>query len=63
MDSISHMSQDEMLDMITNLEKEMRVASKQLQFERAAELRDMIVELKGRVGTAKSAVKQKKTRT
>ncbi|MBC8015109.1 MAG: excinuclease ABC subunit UvrB [Sporomusaceae bacterium] len=59
-DRISHLNQSELLDMITNLEKEMRVASKQLQFERAAELRDMIVELKGRVGTAKSAVKDKK---
>jgi excinuclease ABC subunit B len=39
-----------MLDLIGNLEKEMRLASKQLEFERAAELRDMIVELKGRVG-------------
>lgn len=29
--------------MIGNLEKEMRASSKQLQFERAAELRDMIV--------------------
>ena len=59
-DRISHLNQSELLDMITNLEKEMRLASKQLQFERAAELRDMIVELKGRVGTAKSAVKDKK---
>jgi len=58
-DSISQLSQDEMLDLITNLEKEMRIASKQLQFERAAELRDMIVEIKGRVGTAKSAGKNK----
>jgi len=59
-DSITHLSQDEMLDLITNLEKEMRLASKQLLFERAAELRDMIVEIKGRVGTAKSSVKRKK---
>ncbi|MBP2628397.1 MAG: UvrABC system protein [Firmicutes bacterium] len=59
-DHMSHLSQAEMVDMIGNLEKEMRVASKQLNFERAAELRDMIVELKGRVGTAKSAGKEKK---
>jgi len=59
-DGMSHLNQDEMLDLITNLEKEMRLASKQLQFERAAELRDMIVEIKGRVGTAKSASGKKK---
>ena len=59
-DHISHLSQSEMLDMIGNLEKEMRASSKQLQFERAAELRDMIVELKGRAAQAKSTVKSKK---
>lgn len=59
-DRISHLSQAEMIDMISNLEKEMRAASKQMLFERAAELRDMIVELKGRVGTAKSAGKGQK---
>lgn len=59
-DRISHLSPAEMIDMIGNLEKEMRVASKQLQFERAAELRDMIVELKSRAGNAKSTVKNKK---
>lgn len=59
-DRISHLSPAEMIDMIGNLEKEMRVASKQLQFERAAELRDMIVELKSRAGNAKSTVKSKK---
>ena len=59
-DRISHLNQSELLDMITNLEKEMRLASKQLQFERAAELRDMIVELKSRVGkTTKAVVKDK----
>ena len=59
-DHISHLSQSEILDMIGNLEKEMRASSKQLQFERAAELRDMIVELKGRAAQAKSTVKSKK---
>lgn len=58
-DRLGNMSQSEMLDLIGNLEKEMRLASKQLEFERAAELRDMIVELKGRVGTAKSTGKEK----
>jgi len=59
-DSMSQLSQDEMLDLILSLEKDMRAASKQLQFERAAELRDMIVEIKGRVGTAKSDHGKKK---
>lgn len=60
-DRISHLKPEEMIDMIGSLEKEMRVASKQLQFERAAELRDMIVELKGRVGSSgKSLTKKKK---
>ncbi len=62
-DRISHLSQGEMLDMVGDLEKEMRTASKKLQFERAAELRDMIVELKSRAGQGKAAVKDKKTRT
>lgn len=55
-DRLSNMSQAEMLDLISSLEKEMRLASKQLEFERAAELRDMIVELKGKLG---KAVKEK----
>ena len=59
-DRISHLSAGEIQDLIGNLDKEMRLASKQLLFERAAELRDMIVELKGRLGSAKAAVKEKK---
>ena len=59
-DSLSHLSPGEMSDMIASLEKEMRASSKQLQFERAAELRDMIVELKGRMGTMKPVSKDKK---
>lgn len=59
-DSLSHLSPGEMNDMIASLEKEMRSSSKQLQFERAAELRDMIVELKGRMGKMKPATKEKK---
>jgi len=60
-DRISHLSSGEIQDLIGNLDKEMRLASKQLLFERAAELRDMIVELKGRLGNAKVAIKDKKT--
>ena len=57
-DSLSHLKPSELADMIASLEKEMRSASKQLQFERAAELRDMIVELKGRIGNTKSTRKK-----
>jgi excinuclease ABC subunit B len=39
------MSGKERRELIARLEKEMKEAAKQLQFERAAELRDMIVEL------------------
>ena len=59
-DRISHLSIGEIQDLIGNLDKEMRLASKQLLFERAAELRDMIVELKGRLGNTKAAAKEKK---
>lgn len=45
----SMMSVVETLDMIASLESEMKAASKKLEFERAAQLRDMIVELKGRL--------------
>ena len=33
--------------LLANLEKEMRAAAKELDFERAAELRDMLIELRG----------------
>jgi excinuclease ABC subunit B len=33
--------------MIQNLEKEMREAARTLDFERAAQLRDMIIEMRG----------------
>lgn len=41
------MSGAEKQELIATLEKEMREASRKLEFERAAKLRDMIVELKG----------------
>lgn len=41
------MNETEKQELITTLEKEMREASRNLAFERAAKLRDMIVELKG----------------
>lgn len=49
-DRIGSMNRNDMLELAANLEKEMRLASRQLEFERAAELRDMIVELRQKAG-------------
>ncbi|HWR38623.1 MAG TPA: excinuclease ABC subunit UvrB [Patescibacteria group bacterium] len=57
-DRISGMSRPEMLDLAASLEKEMKLASRLLEFERAAELRDMVVELRQRAG---GAVDKRKT--
>lgn len=61
-DRIGNMSRDDMVELAANLEKEMRQASKQLEFERAAELRDMIVELRQKAGgmSAKGQAAEKK---
>lgn len=59
---LDNMTKAEAHDLIATLEKEMRQASKLLEFERAAELRDMIVELKGRVGNEKPVPKEKNSR-
>jgi excinuclease ABC subunit B len=48
--SAAALSRDELLELIESLDKEMRSASKLLEFERAAQLRDRIVELKERAG-------------
>ncbi len=53
-DRLSGISKADMQDMIAKLEKEMRQASKMLEFERAAELRDMMIELRQRLGDTKS---------
>lgn len=45
-DKIKSMNKKELAEYISELEEEMFAASRTLQFERAAELRDMIVELK-----------------
>jgi excinuclease ABC subunit B len=45
-DNINKMKKDDIKEMIARLEKEMKEAAKELQFERAAELRDVIFELK-----------------
>ena len=42
---MKRMSKAERKDLLGRLEKEMKDAAKSLQFERAAELRDMIIEL------------------
>jgi excinuclease ABC subunit B len=42
------MSSSEKRDLIVQLEREMKEAAKALQFERAAELRDLIIELSGK---------------
>ena len=62
----SGMTVAETLDLIASLESEMRAASKKLEFERAAQLRDMVVELKERLPagstgkrSAKKSVKNK----
>src|SRR5690625_2649753 len=43
---INKMSKKEKIKMIENMEKEMREAAKELNFEKATELRDIIFELK-----------------
>jgi len=40
------MGKKERRQLISQLEKEMKEAARKLEFERAAELRDMIIELK-----------------
>ena len=52
---LTELSRKETLEMISKLEKDMRQASKQLEFEQAAELRDIIVELRQRLAGGKSA--------
>jgi excinuclease ABC subunit B len=61
-DRISTMTRTEVFELIAKLEKEMRQASKLLEFERAAELRDMIVELRQRLAEAPAAKKPGKKR-
>lgn len=43
----SKLAGEELAELISNLEKEMRAAAKDMDFERAAEIRDAIIELKG----------------
>jgi len=46
---IASMSKREVNSMIKDLEKEMQSAAKQLEFEKAAQLRDLVIELRGKV--------------
>ncbi|KFZ42503.1 excinuclease ABC subunit UvrB [Anoxybacillus flavithermus] len=46
---VRHLSKEERLALIAKLEEEMKEAAKALHFERAAELRDLILELKAEV--------------
>jgi excinuclease ABC subunit B len=50
---VAAMKKDQIVELIAKLEKEMREASKALEFERAADLRDMIVELRDKIGQFK----------
>ena len=51
------LTKPEGLAMADQMEKEMQKASRQLEFERAAELRDIIFELRERFGASKKAKK------
>ncbi len=44
------MSAEEIQKQILKLEKQMKAAAKTLEFEKAASLRDQIIELKARIG-------------
>mgnify|MGYP003586808663 FL=1 len=58
-DRISSMTRTEMLELASTVEKEMRQAAKGLEFERAAELRDMLAELRQRIADTKPDSKEK----
>jgi excinuclease ABC subunit B len=59
-DRVAAMNRTEILELVAKLEKEMRQASKLLEFERAAELRDMIAELRQRLAEAPAGAKSKR---
>jgi len=46
--TIKKMTKEEKLNLITQIEIEMKEAAKNLEFERATELRDILFELKGK---------------
>ena len=57
------LSAQEKNELLTSLEKEMREASRKLEFERAAKLRDMIVELKGSLPAKKPSTKKRRIKS
>ncbi len=61
-DRAQQLNQDELRQIMQNLEEEMRNAAKQLNFERAAELRDVIIELSGRRPAMTAAKRRKNAR-
>ncbi len=56
------MSRDELLDMIAKIEKQMRAAAAELNFEMAAELRDRMVLLKSNLDEAEGSEEAKRLR-
>ncbi|MPM75373.1 UvrABC system protein B [bioreactor metagenome] len=60
---VAAMKKNELIELIAKLEKEMREASKALEFERAADLRDMVIELREKIGQAKPAASKKAAKT
>lgn len=59
------MARSELVELAGNVEKEMKHAAKNLEFERAAELRDMLAELRQRIAEAKpdgKAISRRKKR-
>ncbi|MDR3590954.1 MAG: excinuclease ABC subunit UvrB [Negativicutes bacterium] len=61
-DHVGSMTRTEIFELVAKLEKEMRQASKLLEFERAAEIRDMIVELRQRLAEMPAEKKPGKKR-
>jgi len=55
----SKLPPEELASLIKNLEQEMRVAARELDFERAAEIRDAMIELKGEENKYKMTSQQK----
>ncbi|MBP5185418.1 MAG: UvrB/UvrC motif-containing protein, partial [Clostridiales bacterium] len=49
-DKKTHMSKKELEKLAARLDKEMKAAAKELEFEEAARLRDLLVIVKGKLG-------------
>ena len=49
-DKKTHMSKKELEKLASRLDKEMKAAAKELEFEEAARLRDLLVIVKGKLG-------------